>query len=331
MNGLQTINALKAVHSGLTAQTVGQDGQTIQVYDDQGTPVGTIPARQITDDMANLGLGYATCSTAGGTVVKEVSLANFLLVKNCIVSVIFNNGFTVTGAKLNINNTGEKPIWLYGAAIAPHKVHDHTVLTMLYDGIRYNVIGILYQGETMVSGAVDLDLPSGILWADHNVGAATPEAVGLYFSWGNVAGHAEGAGYDFSQTTYDNTDGKNLSADIAVGDTYDMARHNMGSPWRLPTMAEFQELYDNCDCVWIEQNGMPGRRSTSRVNGNSIFFPAAGYYDGTTLYSRGADGHYWSSTFLSATNARYLGFNSSIVYPQNYNERRYGFSVRAVQ
>lgn len=331
MNGLQTKNALAAVHALLTEQAAGQSGQTIVVYDDQGEPIGTIPARQLTDDLANLGFGYGTCSTPGGTVAKVVNMANFLLTKNCLVSVIFNNAFTVSGATLNINGTGDKPIWMYGAAIAPHKVHAHSVVTMFYDGTRYNVVSIVYQGETLVSGAVDLDLPSGILWADHNVGAATPEAVGLYFSWGNPTGHAEGSGYDFSQATYETTDGNGLTGDIAVGDTYDMARHNMGSPWRLPTMAEFVELNANCDVVWIEQNGMPGRRFTSRINGNSIFFPAAGYYYGTSLDYRGTSGRYWSSTWYSATGARLLGFDASGVGPQYDFERRYGFSVRAVQ
>ena len=63
----------------------------------------------------------------------------------------------------------------------------------------------------------------------------------------------------------------------------------------------------------------------------SGFFPAAGYFDGTTLYRRGTDGYYWSSGYYSATNAYNLNFNSSTVNPQNNNNRRNGFSVRAVQ
>ena len=33
---------------------------------------------------------------------------------------------------------------------------------------------------------VDLDLPSGTLWATCNVGANTPEAPGYYFAWGET-------------------------------------------------------------------------------------------------------------------------------------------------
>ena len=33
---------------------------------------------------------------------------------------------------------------------------------------------------------VDLGLPSGLLWATHNVGAESPEDYGSYFSWGET-------------------------------------------------------------------------------------------------------------------------------------------------
>ena len=78
-------------------------------------------------------------------------------------------------------------------------------------------------------------------------------------------------------------------------------------------------------------NGVAGRLFTSNVNGNTLFFPAAGFYDGTSLNGRGSYGYFWSSTYSSATNARNLNFNSSNVNPQNNNNRRNGFSVRAVQ
>jgi uncharacterized protein (TIGR02145 family) len=170
-----------------------------------------------------------------------------------------------------------------------------------------------------------------LLWCEHNIGATTPYEHGLYFSWGNVEGHAEGSGYDFSDAVYAQTAGAALTGNIAVGNTYDMARHNMGAPCRLPTMGEFTELNSNCDSEWTDEDGVAGRRFTSRINGNSIFFPASGGYDGTSLYDRGSSGSYWSSTWSSETNARLLYFYSSTVDPQNNTYRRRGFTVRAVQ
>ena len=98
----------------------------------------------------------------------------------------------------------------------------------------------------------------------------------------------------------------------------------------MPTAAEFQELYDNCTSRWTTINGVNGRLFTSNVNGNTLFVPAAGYCEGTSLNNPGVSGDYWSSTYNSETVAIFLSFNSSGVYPTAYNSRRYGFSVRAV-
>ena len=284
-----------------------------------------------TGDMATLGFGYGVCDTAGATAAKTVSITNFVLTLSSPFAVLFQNAFTASSPTLSVNGGAAKPIKLYGNAIPMGKVRNNTILVMVYDGTNLNVIDILSQTAAAPTGFVDLALPSGLLWCEHNVGASTPYEHGLYFSWGNVTGHAEGSGYDFSDAVYAETDGAALTGNIPTNNTYDMARHNMGSPCRLPTVGEFQELHNNCDSEWTDEDGVAGRRFTSRINGNSVFFPASGYYGGTTLYSRGSDGLYWSSSYISETYAYILDFNSGGVNPANGSLRRYGFSVRAVQ
>jgi hypothetical protein len=96
-------------------------------------------------------------------------------------------------------------------------------------------------------------------------------------------------------------------------------------------VGEFQELNANCDSEWTDEDGVTGRRFTSRINGNSIFFPASGYRYGTGLDYRGSNGYYWSSSLVSAAYGYGLYFVSSGVYPAYGNLRFLGFSVRAVQ
>ncbi len=283
------------------------------------------------NSIAPLGFGYGVCETAGGTAAKTVSITNTLLTVGGIIAVNFTNAFTASSPTLSVNGSAAKPIKLYGNAVPMGKVHNNTILVMYYDGTQFNVIGILSQTASAPTGFVDLALPSGLLWCEHNIGATAPYEHGLYFSWGNFEGHAEGSGYDFSDAVYAQTAGAALTGNIPVNNTYDMARHNMGAPCRLPTSGEFQELYNNCDSEWTDEDGVTGRRFTSRINGNSIFFPASGYYNGTSLGSRGSSGYYWSSTWDSETNARNLYFNSTGVSPQISNGRRYGVTVRAVQ
>jgi hypothetical protein len=284
-----------------------------------------------TGSVAPLGFGYGVCETAGATAAKTVSITNTVLTPGGIIAVNFVNAFTASSPTLSVNGSAAKPIKLYGNAMPMGKVHANTILVMYYDGTQFNVIGIQSQTAAAPTGFVDLALPSGLLWCEHNVGASTPYEEGLYFSWGNVEGHAEGSGYDFSDAVYAETPGAALTGNIPVNGTYDLARHNMGAPCRLPTVGEFQELNSNCDSEWTDEDGVAGRRFTSRINGNSIFFPASGYYNGTTLIGRGSYGHYWSSSYISATIACNLDFSSSDVYPASNYGRRYGFTARAVQ
>ena len=177
---------------------------------------------------------------------------------------------------------------------------------------------------------VDLGLPSGLLWGTKNIGATSPTGWGWYFSWGNLDGHPEGSGYNFSQEVYGTTDAASISQDLDA--SQDAVRAIKGGTWRMPTQYDFAELFNSAYTTneWTTVNGVNGRKVTSKINGKSIFFPAAGNYNGTSLSGRGSNGLYWSSSWISATDARSLGFDSSGVGPQGSNGRRFGFSLRGV-
>lgn len=343
MDGISTLNSLKAVQSGLTlgAPTANQ---RVMLFNQDGTPAGQYPAQQLMQDMAKAGNGYGVCSTAAATAAKTVAITDFILIKNGMISVLFTKAVSVVSSTLNVNNTGAKPIYINGAPLQPGVIRPNTTALMVYDGTNFNIVSI--SGEETTDSPdglwVDLGLPSGLKWATRNLDvtkankfADSPTGHGSYFSWGNTEGHAEGSGYDFGSSNdgpYASTPGAALNGNIAP--SQDAARANCGAPWRLPTSAEFQELYDNCDTAWVSDyqgSGVAGRTFTSKINGKVVFFPASGLYGGTTLGSRGSLGYYWASTLYSSSYGRYLYFSSSDVYPQDYSSRFYGFSVRPVQ
>ena len=78
-------------------------------------------------------------------------------------------------------------------------------------------------------------------------------------------------------------------------------------------------------------NSWSGENWTKMEEAGAIFLPAAGYRSGTTVFSVGSDGYYWSSTPNGTNNAYYLDFSSSNVYPASNYDRYYGRSVRLVQ
>lgn len=196
--------------------------------------------------------------------------------------------------------------------------------------------------------AIDLGLPSGLKWANMNVGAESEEEDGAYFSWGNIEPHFPTSASSFSPYTwggsntgspYKDTPGASIpftsqtkNADYSADSGYDAARELFGGSWRMPTATEFKELYDNTDNEWTTINGVNGRKFMKKTDHSVyVFFPAAGYGSNTSLSSRGSVGNYWSSSLYSADNGYYLLSSSSYIVPQSRNYRYYGCSVRAVQ
>ena len=112
----------------------------------------------------------------------------------------------------------------------------------------------------------------------------------------------------------------------------DVAHVNLGGNWRMPTKAEFQELIDNCNVTWTNDyngTGIKGRIFTSKVNGKSVFFPAAGYCYDSSVGSVGSYGNYWSASWYSSSSAWELLFSSGSQRLRG-NSRYYGSSVRGV-
>ena len=263
-----------------------------------------------------------------------------------MVSVRFTNAINVPDATLNVNSTGAKPIKINGNNLQYGVVLANMTAIMQYDGTNWNIVSLMgvEQGSTP-ENTIDLGLPSGLLWATKNVDvtkvnkfAENEYAAGSYFSWGNQEGHnptSQGVfSYDFgtgNDGPYANTIGARVTANLSP--QMDMARANLGAPWRLPTKDDFQELRDNCTWTWVVNtpSGIPCYSIVSNINQRVLYIPAAGYGYGTSLRNLGSYGYYWSSSFLSSAYAYYLNFGSEAIYPQLNDNRSYGFSVRAVQ
>ncbi|MBQ7946501.1 MAG: InlB B-repeat-containing protein, partial [Bacteroidales bacterium] len=192
---------------------------------------------------------------------------------------------------------------------------------------------------------VDLGLPSGLKWATCNVGATTPQGYGDYFAWGETSPKSNYTWETYKfRTSGDNDDNVkfnkyNTSSNHGTVDNKttldlsdDAARANWGGKWRMPTEAEQEELRNNCTWTWTLQKGVNGYKVTSKTNGNSIFLPAAGGCDGTSVYRVGSYGYYWSSSLDESdpSDAYCLDFSSRTVDWGYDSGRNDGHPVRAV-
>ena len=158
-------------------------------------------------------------------------------------------------------------------------------------------------GSSTTYQYVDLGLPSGIKWANMNIGATQPSDFGNRYAWGETTPkdvnsyswenyiHCAGTNNDLTKYCFSSIWGHNGYTDelTTLEATDDAATVNWGEGWRMPTDEECQELYNNCYASWDTQNGVVGVTLTSRSNGNSIFIPIDPEENNGT--------HYWSSSF----------------------------------
>ena len=184
--------------------------------------------------------------------------------------------------------------------------------------------GVSFATGTIAGhGYVDLGL--SVKWAICNVGTISPEGYGNYYAWGETS-------TKFSYTEENSKTYRKNYGDIAGNSSLDAATAKWGSTWRLPTADEINELGEKCTFTWTTMNGKNGYKVTSRVNGRSIFLPAAGFIIDSGVRLAGSWGWYWSSTpDASKTIRAYdLEFNRNNVGEFNDYFRLLGFSVRAV-
>lgn len=124
-------------------------------------------------------------------------------------------------------------------------------------------VAIYFSAVTKVQDSPWVDLGTGMLWAKCNVGAASPENAGKYYTWDQA-----------------------MKLNVQKG--------------RLPTREEVRTLISQCRHEIDTLNGVKGMRFYHRSDRSiSIFLPAAGMYpenDPNKLTEVGREGAVWTDT-----------------------------------
>ena len=133
--------------------------------------------------------------------------------------------------------------------------------------VGYSVRGIIeVSGNTNGHSYVDLELPSGTLWAIKNVGARKPSDEGLYFQWGDTKGYTKDQVGKDKQFTWDDykfsingssSDFSKYGAPVLQLED-DAAHVNMGGDWHIPTFEQFDELFGGTDYKFTTLDGIEG-------------------------------------------------------------------------
>ena len=199
--------------------------------------------------------------------------------------------------------------------------------------------------------AIDLGLPSGLKWANMNIGATKETDYGLYFQWGDTVGYADashstwatcpgnGGNSDYNAASIEAWDAANLQSVTGMETStkilmpeVDAATVNMGSKWRMPTNEDCVELLSNTNYEYTEINGVKGGKFINKNDSSKyIFLPFAGLAAEGSFEDQGIGGNIWSSSVYSDSPVNAYGVGTvESGYGGIVGIRYYALSVRGV-
>ena len=172
-----------------------------------------------------------------------------------------------------------------------------------------------------INGHAYVDLGFSVKWATCNVGANSPEEYGQYFAWGETSPKTE-------FTEENSLTNKKHMEDFSGDEQYDAAAANWGGGWRMATSDEYTELINDCTWILVENEGY----KVTGPNGNSIFIPTSGFYNGSTLDNSGTFS--WSSTpcneYDNDVQSKAFCIYADFIFVSNLADRYVGATVRPV-
>ena len=201
-----------------------------------------------------------------------------------------------------------------------------------------------------------VDLGLSVQWASMNLGATKPEEYGDYYGWGCLLPYASSAYVNWTQyfhrlggtnRNYQSTDcgtstdplRNYVNNQISIAGTeWDAATYRLGGKWRMPTLAEIKELYDNCTHEWVYANDdkkeVIGIKFTTKDQSQSIYIPSPGGLIGNSIYAPTWLGYYWSANPFNNQRAQCLQlilYTDTPTFDTNYHTSRFmGFPIRPV-
>lgn len=192
-----------------------------------------------------------------------------------------------------------------------------------------------------------VDMGVSVLWSKFNLGAKAPEERGWYFAWGDTQ-LLPSINYNYKWGDVRNkqltkyvisSDYGEVDNKTSLDPEDDIVILRLGGKYRMPTKAECEELINNCTIADATLNDMHGLLFTSKINGNTLFFPLAGYALNRWYNDNYTRGYYWTSTLHATSSAVAYSFwvyskdgaIASRISQDSVSERNVGHSIRPVK
>ena len=240
-------------------------------------------------------------------------------------------------------------------------VHDATVKldneiygleTRINESVQYATSKLdseIYGLETRIGESgiewVNLDLPSGILWAKCNLGAFTETENGDYYMWGSTTpdnNHAcnwanapfNNGSKTFNSTYFNTYKSEWMDSSNNLKPEFDAAYKATNGIARMPTNIEWDELINNTTGASATINGVNGYKFTSKTDESKyIFIPITSLScrinSAFTTYSN--QSYFWSSTLSDSDSTAWIRNISNLGVSKTYNKLYKGLHIRPVK
>lgn len=239
-------------------------------------------------------------------------------------------GFKLSMTEANVRDGRDYPLTSTSSTLAttvdgllPGNTYYYVAYAQLGDGLVY---GDVKSFTTAKQSMEYVDLGLSVMWAKYNVGAENETETGAMAAYGDATG----------LMTSTRLDDYNVTSDIAAT-ANDIVKHadidgSSSIKSSMPTAAQIAELIKGTKQTWTTVDGVSGIRFTAN-NGNSIFLPAAGYRNGTTVEGANVKGLYWAGTVntISSDYGKTLSFDSDGSAVTGMSQRQLGLCVRSVR
>ena len=203
------------------------------------------------------------------------------------------------------------------------------------------VCGVKVRRRIFVNGHECIAMTDSLLFALTNIGADSAHQIGNYYAWGETTPKSTFTwnNYRFGNilsgtcTRYVGTDTLTLLPED------DAARMNWGEPWRMPTVDDWNQIFDPGWWVYdwerdsnYRGSGVMGFVCTSRqgdFKGNNFFLPASGIYR-NNLTGVNDTGACWTASIIDTVLRASQGVFAFPVYGYVNVDRCIGLPVRPV-
>lgn len=284
---------------------------------------------------------FARCTitvTGAETPVKELVLNKTNLELSLGESFTFkaslsdNSEITESSIDWSSNNTQVASVSSSGELRTLYP--GEAIITAWYYGLTAKCYIKVSEPDYVIPEAVDLGLPSGLKWASFNVGGKKPNDIGVIYAWGEINYKSRynwdnyelfwpGSHYNptkYIVEKYESNGTTYLDNKWILEENDDAASMNLGRDWRMPSLAEFEELYNYCNKEIVSDNNIRYTKYTSKVNGSSIIIP----FGVVMIDNSPGNGYFRSWTYETSSNTEAKIIDSGKQY------RYYGLPVRAV-